>query len=464
MLIPLRQCVALTARLFRKAAEGKIRPDALAYYFYFWRAGRGKLSFEQLMVWLRGRAEYGQVVEPLLTEINSTYSKFLFRGPAPQETLRHLIRFYEEFNTPARRVDAIRKGNVLPHLGIRPLKLEMDIVNQCNLRCIMCHFSNDEFSKRKKEEISVDDFKRIAAQLFPLCSHMSLSLGAEPLLHRNLGELLRITESYKIPFVYMHTNGLLLKQKTIEQLIRSQFNQLSISVDGATKQTYERIRAGAKFERLVANIEAINRAKKRMKSQLPHLCFNVVLMRSNIEELPSIVRLAHELKVEGVATVHMMPLSIAVVDPVEESLQKHKELCNRMLAEARQLAGQYRINVVLPDPFGVVTTTSPLSTVGTNHRDLRFLPVQQATAEPSCSFPWHFVGLDSKGNMSPCGWWHDQPPMGNLLTESFAEIWNNEAYRRLRDEHLNGALRQVCQTCPAAGMGNVNSASAFRDK
>jgi radical SAM protein with 4Fe4S-binding SPASM domain len=179
--------------------------------------------------------------------------------------------------------------------------------------------------------------------------------------------------------------------------------------------------------------------------------------------LPAIVRLAHELKVEGVAAVHMMPLSIAVVDPVKESLQGHKELCNRMLAEARQLAGQYHINVTLPEPFGV-TETNPLSMVGTNHRDLRFLPVQQATAKPTCSFPWHFVGLESGGNMSPCGWWQDQPPMGNLLTESFAEIWDNEAYRRLRGEHLNGTLRPVCQTCPAAGMGNVNSPSSFHDK
>jgi radical SAM protein with 4Fe4S-binding SPASM domain len=464
MLTTLRQRAALAGRLFRKVAAGEIRPDALPYYFYFWRAGRGGLSPEQLTEKLRRGAEYGPVVEPLLAEINSTYSRFLFRAPAPQETLRHLIRFYEEFHTPARRIDAIRKGDVLPHLGIRPLKLEMDIVNQCNLRCVMCHFSSDEFSKRKKEEISVGDFERIAAQLFPLCSHVSLSLGAEPLLHRNLGELLRITGNYKIPFVYMHTNGLLLNEKTIGQLIRSRFNQLSISVDGATKQTYERIRAGAKFERLVANIEAVNRAKESMKSQLPRLSFNVVLMRSNIEELPAIVRLAHELKVEGVAAVHMMPLSIAVVDPAEESLRGHKELCNRMLAEARRLAGQYRINVTLPEPFGAVADATPLSSVGTNHRDLRFLPVRQAAAQPSCSFPWHFVGLDSQGNMSPCGWWHDEPPMGNLLRESFAEVWDNEAYRRLRGEHLNGGLRRVCRTCPAAGMGNVNSASAFRDK
>jgi radical SAM protein with 4Fe4S-binding SPASM domain len=464
MLIPLRQRAALAARLLKKLAAGEIRPGTLPYYFYFWRAGRGKLSHDQLTKGLRRRAEYVQVVEPVLAEINSAYEKFLFRAPAPQETLRHLIRFYKEFNTPARRVAAVREGNVLPHLGVQALKLQMDIVNQCNLRCIMCHFSSDEFSKRKKEEISVEDFKRIAAQLFPLCSHVSLSCGAEPLLHRNFGELLRITAGYKIPFVYMHTHALLLKEKTIEQLVRSRFGQLSISIDGATKQTYERIRVGAKFERLVANIEALNRAKSRMRSELPRLSFNVVLMRSNIEELPAIVRLAHELKVEGVAAVHMMPLSIAAVDPAEESLQGHKELCNRMLAEARKLAEQYRINVTFPEPFGAVTETAPLSPVGLNHRDLRFLPVRQTAAQPSCSFPWHFVRLDSGGNISPCGWWHDEPPMGNLLKESFAEIWNNEAYRRLRGEHMNGELRQVCRTCPAAGMGNVNSPSAFHDK
>lgn len=461
---PFRQQVARVARLSGKVIRGKVSPGALPFYYYFWQLERGKLSSAQLIERLRRNVEYGKVIEPLLKEINSTYSRFIFRDPDPREIARHIIHFYEEFNTPERRAEALGRGTILPHLGIRPLKLEIDIVNQCNLRCVMCHFSNAEYYKRKKQEISVEDFARIAEQLFPLCSYISLSLGAEPLLHRKFGELLRITERYKVPFVYMHTNALLLNDRIIDRLIQSRFNQICISIDGATKQTYERVRVGAKFERLIANIESVNRAKKRLGARLPRLGFNVVLMRSNIMELPSLVRLAHDLKVDGVAAVHMVPLSVAVADPQDESLHRHKDLCNRMLDEARALAKKYRVQITLPDRFEAVEKPAAVRRSGGAHPVLRFLPIQAAPAEASCFFPWHFVAIDSGGNLLPCGWWHDEPPMGNLRTESFAEIWNNENYRQLRAEHLNGAGRRVCQTCPAAGMGNINSPRAFLDK
>ena len=448
------------AHLSRQFSGRKLGPETLVYYLDQLELGR--LSFAQLLKKMRRDAEYATVLEPLLKEIHSVFSTFLFRDPAPQETIRHILHFYEACNTFDRRAEAIQRGDIRTHLGIRPLKLEMDIVNQCNLRCIMCHFSSVQYSIKPKREIAVENFARVAEQLFPLCSHLSLSISAEPLLHRKLAELLQITERYKIPFVYMHTNGLLLNERIIDHLMQSKVNQLSISVDGSTKHTYERIRVGAKFERLIANMQAINHAKERMRSDTPHLCFNVVLMRSNIRELPSLVHLAHEMQVEGIGAVHMVALAIAVADPKEESLQWHKDLCNRMLDEARTLAEQYHIYVSLPDRFGVAEDPAPLSQVGIKHRELRLLlPQPKEMAEPSCFFPWHFVGLDSDGNLMPCGWWYNQAPMGNVLTESFEVIWNNAQYRRLRSEHLHGALRHVCQICPVGGMGNINNANAF---
>jgi radical SAM protein with 4Fe4S-binding SPASM domain len=260
----------------------------------------------------------------------------------------------------------------------------------------------------------------------------------------------------------MYTNGLLLNERIIDHVMQTKVNQLCISVDGATKATYERIRIGAKFERLIASIQSLNQVKKRLRSATPHLCFNVVLMRSNIRELPALVRLAHQMEVESIAAVHMVPLAIAVANPKEESLQWDKDLCNRMLDEARALAERYHIHITLPDRFGVPEDASPLIQVGTRQRDLCFLPPQpMAPAQPSCLFPWHFVGLDSDGNLMPCGCWHNQAPLGNVLKESFASIWNNEGYRKLRFEHVHGTLRPVCQTCPAAGMGNINHANAF---
>src|SRR5439155_13535924 len=136
------------------------------------QVGLGTRSFAQLQEKMRYSAEYIQVIAPLLEEIYSTFRTFLLREPTPDETARSILHFYEAYQTCDRRAEAIQHGNVRPHLGIRPLKLEMDIVNQCNLRCIMCHFSGAEYShsRRPKREMAVEDFARIAEQLFPLCS------------------------------------------------------------------------------------------------------------------------------------------------------------------------------------------------------------------------------------------------------------------------------------------------------
>jgi radical SAM protein with 4Fe4S-binding SPASM domain len=408
---------------------------------------------------LRKSSEYDDVIEPIIKEINYVFETFLFTAPTPRETLKSIINFYQNNNTANQRSIAINNNNIRHGLEIRPFSVEMDIVNQCNLRCTMCHFSSPQYFTKKKKEISVSDFSKTAEQLFPLCSQVSLSISTEPLLHRNIEGLLNITRKYKIPFVYMYTNGILLNQGIIDCLVKAKVNQLSISIDGATKQTYERIRVGAKFDRLIANIELINLAKLAVGSETPHICFNTVLMRSNIAELPTLVRLAHSLRVRTIAAVHMVKHDITAVDP-EESLQYDKNLYNHMMEEAQELAAKFGIETYFPERFAGDNQDKPPSK-GDVH-PIAYPTKQQSkrTEQASCRFPWHFVGLDSEGNLIPCGWWFKQAPMGNVLAEPFEVIWNNENYRRLRSEHkLRRKLRAVCQTCP---MGNANDMNYFR--
>src|SRR5262245_13646404 len=146
------------AGLCRRILRRHFVPGTLAYQLR--RVELGKHSVAQLQKEMRHSAEYLQVIAPLLEEIYSTFRTFLFRDPTPRETVRSIRHFYEAYRTRLRRAEAIRHGDVRTHLGVRPLKLEMDLVNQCNLRCIMCHFSGAEysFSKRPKREMAVEDF------------------------------------------------------------------------------------------------------------------------------------------------------------------------------------------------------------------------------------------------------------------------------------------------------------------
>ncbi|MCK0508427.1 radical SAM protein [Aromatoleum anaerobium] len=418
-----------------------------------------------------GNSEYNIVAKKLIEEILYTYRTYLFREPTSHEILSCINNFYKKLPSFDLRVKTVNENDIRKHLNIRPFNLEMDIVNVCNIKCIMCHFSSSEAGTIKKKEISVEDFHRVAKQIFPLCAEMSLSFGAEPLLHKKLGELLDIIRDYSIPTVRMYTNGLLLHDKIIETLIQSKLDQICISLDGATKETYEYIRSGAKFDTLISNIKKLNDAKERHGSLKPYIGLTVVIMRSNIEELPQIIRLASKLKAQAVGVVHVVPQSAAKMDWEMESLELHKELCNKMLDEAKALADEYGIATFFPEKFHTVRGLDTIEGMNKHsaHTSIKSMTLEfsnndETTLKPSCLFPWHFVGLQPNGHLIPCGWWFNESSFGNVLNESFEAIWLGQNYINLRSEIMNNSLRETCRTCPAAGMGKVDDVSAFQVK
>jgi radical SAM protein with 4Fe4S-binding SPASM domain len=430
-------------------------PEELSSWVH--RSNSRGWPLDQIRESLCSSAEYESIVKPVITEIKATYSKFCFRDPTLREIEFHLNHFRSELEDDTRSLQVIRAGKIRDHLGIRPLHLEMDIVNQCNLRCIMCHFSLESVYKRKREDISVEDFAKIAEEVFPLCKLVGLSFNAEPLLHRKLGDLLSITNKHLVPITYMNTSGILLNARIINEIIEYRLHSLCISIDAATKQTYERIRVGSSFERLLSNIRTINEAKDRLGSITPHIQLNFVLMRSNIMEFPAFIRLAHDLRADSVGAVHMTPLQ--GLDTQSESLYLDKRTCNQMLSEASKLGKLYNMAVIIPASFRNETDT----TLAPRNNRI-FFPVDKGeNTRSGCLFPWHWVGIHPNGDIRPCGWWYDgEPAMGNIRLQTFEEIWNSESYNKLRSEHQSGLLRSTCQVCPAAGLGNVNNRDAFK--
>ena len=414
---------------------------------------------------LREIIQYIDQIKPIINEINHIYSRFLFREPSSREILDHLISFYKHNETFKSRDQIIKQGNFGKYLRIRPFKLKIDTVNQCNLSCIMCHFSNPEVSRQKKTEISPENFSKIAAEIFPFCSEIFLSFSTEPLIHSQLDKVLNITADYQIPSVSMTTNGLLLNERIIDLIINSNITNLYISIDGASKETYEKIRIGGKFERLISNIKSLNLAKEKIGSKIPRLAFNFTMMYSNILDLPDLIQLAHELNIETVAATHLVPLAIASVEQQKESLHFHKNLSNRILKEAQDLAEKYQIKINFPEPFTEFSESIISEQTPRIHRSLQSLPLDQEKPQKSyCFFPWHFIGINPQGDIVPCGWWYNQETMGNILQDSLETIWNNNKYQSLRAEHISGDLRSICKICPTMGMGNVNSSNSFIER
>jgi len=80
----------------------------------------------------------------------------------------------------------------------------------------------------------------------------------EPMLNKGLPYMIQYAKRKGVHEVSFNTNGLLLTPENITQLAHSGLDWIIISVDGATKATYEKIRTGGNFEKLVKNIILLN--------------------------------------------------------------------------------------------------------------------------------------------------------------------------------------------------------------
>lgn len=190
--------------------------------------------------------------------------------------------------------------------GERRLKVIWDISNKCNLRCRMCHFSHDDVFYRSAHYTSSAMFEAMAASVLPLAHTLILSAANEPLMSPHFIDILKIAANYSIPEVLFLSNGQLLSEKIAGAILETGVTQVQISTDGATRETYEYIRRGARFDRLVRNLEYLSARKRELGRSLPRLQFNIVLMRRNLAELPLFVDLAEKVGVEWIAARHLL--------------------------------------------------------------------------------------------------------------------------------------------------------------
>jgi len=155
-----------------------------------------------------------------------------------------------------------RKSLTLPYL---PNTLWIEPTNACNLKCIMC-----PNSVRKQEKYGFMDmklYKQIIDKAKDFVSYITLCISGEPLLHSNLPEMIRYAKANGIR-TYLSTNATLLTPTLSKRLLLNGLDWISFSFDGCTKETYERIRAGADFDKTLDNLITFLNLKKQFNAKI----------------------------------------------------------------------------------------------------------------------------------------------------------------------------------------------------
>lgn len=339
--------------------------------------------------------------------------------------------------TTARTLDelyaALRDANIL---GPDPrfMHVELDITSRCNIRCVMCYHSFDEYARSKAVLLPVETFDALARALLPRAHTLTLSLGSEPTTSPYFVPILRSAAAHAVPNLTFFTNGTLLHDATIAAIIETNVTQICVSIDGATAPTYEAIRRGACFDEVIGNVRRLVAARTARGRPEPRLRFDVVMMKRNIHELPALVELAASLGVDAIHFFHMVVYEGLRTE--EQSLRRHQDLSDLWLGRAVARAAELGLPIAShPRPF----------------EEERQSPAPAGSpyaATPYCMYPFFHVSMNSGGHVLACPFSHGEAPFGTIGPETtFEAIWLGSKFSGLRRQILGSDPPPMCRRC-----------------
>ena len=301
-----------------------------------------------------------------------------------------------------------------------PIKLDIENVSRCNLKCEMCQVSSWESFKRGAD-MTLADFKGIIDEQYGVYELKIQGMG-EPFLGKDFTRMVEYASSKDI-WVRTSTNATILdKKENYKRIIDAGIDEVQISVDGTTKDTYEKIRINASFERLVKNSKLINSYCDSLGIDKTRMW--VLLQKDNVKEFCRFPAFAKELGFKRVAIIldvhgwgndkmadknnHKKVTSIT-----EEDIEK-------LLEDARGLG----VNLTFWDISDKYSQTNP------------------------CSWPFERAYISSDKKVVPCCMIAN-PDTFNLgtLNIDFNDIWNSPQYTKFREAHLSDKVPNVCRYC-----------------
>ncbi len=190
----------------------------------------------------------------------------------------------------------IQKGKKV--LTIAPRTLIIAHSGRCNLRCVMC-CSNEDFVK-EDPHLNELIYKRELPRMFPRLSEIILTGNGDPFFMKDSRELLQKFNVKKFPQIKFSiiTNAILLNKYLWKTIKHNHFGWISVSIDAATKDTYERVRRHGNWEILQENLKLIS--SLRQKGIFSTFSITFVVMRSNYQEMRQFVEMGRRLKADRI--------------------------------------------------------------------------------------------------------------------------------------------------------------------
>lgn len=168
----------------------------------------------------------------------------------------------------------------------RMIGVFFDPVMACNLRCKMCYMSDPDRCKEMTGEKIMDNYlDRLADALYDQTLKLQIGCANEPTLYNGLERIISHAKRHGVPYVSITTNGKLIAQERVDlmKLVESGLDEMTLSLHGTSKEIYEELMVGAKFDELKALTKKIAKVKNRFPKFI--LRVNYTINSLNIDDL-----------------------------------------------------------------------------------------------------------------------------------------------------------------------------------
>jgi organic radical activating enzyme len=243
--------------------------------------------------------------------------------------------------------------------------------------------------------LTLERFKQIIDPVASTTLGVSLSFRGEPMLNRDLPKIIAYAHRKRIGTSYPTNLSVPLNQKKAEEYVLSGLDTLYISLDGTSKETYDRYRIGGSFETVLANTKLLAETKRRLRTNRPRLIWKMVIFDYNQHELPIQESTYRELGFDGFEHV---------LDNQGKEFTEMRKRNNRRMIESKSC----------------------------------------------CIWLWSAMIITSLGNVFPCCA-NENMDLGNAATVGIPQIWRGTAYRALRSafatKSYGKGMNPQCRAC-----------------
>jgi radical SAM protein with 4Fe4S-binding SPASM domain len=334
-----------------------------------------------------------------------------------------------------------------------PEIVEIEPIHTCNLRCTMCHVS---YSKMSKRRLRIDFIERLDG-----LQGKWAKVGSqyEPTAHPQFAQIVNgLTEKgFKIDLT---TNGTLFTDKLIGCVAKANFQNVTVSFDGATAETYERVRRRGHFQQAIERILAFMNTVKARNPEA-YFSLNYTFMMSNVAEAADAAAMW-----DGYGFDHIGFISMTIPDArrargalAHESPQRDLALVRACMKDVVRRITENKLRITASSPWfhdQEVVAEFPDSVgafggglAGSDHPHKRWprnpVPHFQNGYFPAvhveCRSPYKLVRIEYDGAVRLC----NAITIGSIYDADLRSIWEGAAAKAFRSRIAASA--RICHTC-----------------